>query len=165
MPRVTHVMKARKDNDICKAGESYYWWKFRFGGKRLSLTYPRQSQLTQSEFLSGIYSIQEEAEDWSPDDEKQWHDELESAVEDWKSQVEELGETCTENRENMPEALQDGDTGAMLAERAENCESMVNELDGLSFDEPDDDMEDDEITDAWQNGRDEAATALSYEGE
>ncbi len=57
MPRVTHVKKARKDNPVCKAGESYYWWKFRYGGKRYSLTRPRPSQLTQSAYFGGLRAL------------------------------------------------------------------------------------------------------------
>ena len=38
MPRVHHVKSARKDNPVAKKGESYYWWKFRYGGKRYSKT-------------------------------------------------------------------------------------------------------------------------------
>jgi hypothetical protein len=52
MARAHFVKKARKaipGTDI-KKGDSYYWWKFRFGGKRTSKTAPKASQLTQSEF-------------------------------------------------------------------------------------------------------------------
>jgi len=50
MPRVHFVKHARKDNDLVKKGESYYWWKFRFTGKCMSKTPPRKSQLTESEY-------------------------------------------------------------------------------------------------------------------
>ncbi len=53
MARAHFVKKARKDNPAAgiKAGDSYYWWKFRRGGKHYSKTAPRPSQLTQSEYL------------------------------------------------------------------------------------------------------------------
>ena len=64
MPRVYFVKKARKDYPVgIKKGDSYYWWKFRYGGIHRSKTRPRPSQLTQSEFLSTIYAIIEEIQD------------------------------------------------------------------------------------------------------
>lgn len=70
MARATFVKKARKDipgTDI-KAGESYYWWKFRFGGKHYSKTPPRRSQLTQSDFLGQLYAIEDEIQGLVADD-------------------------------------------------------------------------------------------------
>jgi len=65
MPKVHCVKAARKDYPECgiKKGDTYYWWKFRFGGKHESKTYPKQSQLTQSEFLSQVYALNERLED------------------------------------------------------------------------------------------------------
>jgi hypothetical protein len=62
MPRVNFVKKARKaiPSSGIKVGDSYYWWKFRYGGKFVSKERPRQSQLTQSK-LSGVYAAEESA--------------------------------------------------------------------------------------------------------
>jgi hypothetical protein len=62
MPKVIFVKKAQKDipGTNIKKGDSYYWWKFRFGGKRTSKTYPKRSQLTQSDFLQRIYEIEDQ---------------------------------------------------------------------------------------------------------
>lgn len=75
MPRVHFVKKARKDvsNSDIKKGESYYWWKFRFGGKCVSRTPPKQSQLTQSDFLSQIYKIQDRISEMTTDDDFENH--------------------------------------------------------------------------------------------
>jgi len=65
MAHATFVKSARKaipDHGI-KVGDSYYWWKFRFGGKHISRYWPRPSQLTQSEFYSTLYGCQETIED------------------------------------------------------------------------------------------------------
>lgn len=71
MPRVHHVRKAAKTHRKLgiKKGSSYFWWygpkprgKGR-GVKRVSLTRPRPSQLTQSEFLSAIYGAEEQVTD------------------------------------------------------------------------------------------------------
>ena len=64
MPRVKHVQSARKaiPSAGIEVGDSYYWWKFRYGGKRVSKTYPKRSQLTQS-LWSSVYAAQEELEE------------------------------------------------------------------------------------------------------
>ena len=60
-----HKCKARKDypNSGIKKGDTYYWWKFYKGPLYRSLSYPKRSQLTQSEYLSTIYETQEELEE------------------------------------------------------------------------------------------------------
>ena len=66
MPRVHHVKKARKDNSAVKAGQPYYWWKFRYGGVRKSASYPRQSQLCQgknSMFYAAIEALEDVCKD------------------------------------------------------------------------------------------------------
>jgi hypothetical protein len=59
VPKVNFVKAAAKDNRVAKKGESYYWWKFRYGSKHMSKTPPRPSQLTQSDFLSRQMELEE----------------------------------------------------------------------------------------------------------
>jgi len=127
MPKVNYVKKARKDNPVCKKGESYYWWKFRFGSKHYSLTPPRQSQLTQSDFLSTIYGIQENIEDLTIEDN------FEEAIEGIKSELEELQSQCEESRDNMPEQLQDSGSGEMLQNRYDSIDEMISELESIDL--------------------------------
>lgn len=136
MPRVTHVEHARKpmpEHGI-KVGDSYYWWKFRFGGKHVSKTMPRQSQLTQSEYLGTMYGIQESLEDAcsalregdvADKDFQQLVDALDSAISDVENQRDE----CQSKRDNMPEQLQDAPSGEMLGNRVDSCENIQSELD------------------------------------
>ena len=132
MARVKYVLKARKDNPVCKAGEPYYWWAFRFGGKRYSLTPPRPSQLTQSAFKSGAAAMSETVEDFSGN-----VDDLADFRDDLVNQARELSEMAGESFENMPEGLQQGDTGLMLEERRDGMEEIADTLEGidLEFDE------------------------------
>lgn len=60
MPKVHFVQKARKDNPVAKRGESYYWFKFRYGPKQYSKNRPKPKDLTQSQYLTVIYSCQEQ---------------------------------------------------------------------------------------------------------
>lgn len=134
MPRVTHVKKAQKDypNYGIKKGDPYYWWKFRHGGKIMSKTRPRPSQLTQSNFLSQAYEIQEDLADF------EWGDDLQEI----RDRVETLGEECQESMDNMPESLQyNSPTFELLEERQQACEDFLSHLDDLISDMPE--IEDD----------------------
>ena len=125
MARANFVKKARKDNPACKKGESYYWWKFRFGSKNYSKTKPRQSQLTQSDFLSQIYGICETIEDMTIESN------FENEIDEIKSELETLQSECEEKRDNMPEQLQDTGSGELLQERYDSIDEMMSELDGI----------------------------------
>jgi len=132
MPRVTHVKAARKDNPVAKKGESYYWWKFRYGGKRYSLTYPKASQLTQSAYFGTVYSMQEEVEAWEGEDVLSF----EGLKEDILGQVEELREETQSSLDNMPDQLQYSPTGELLQERVDALDSAESDIECI--DEPDD---------------------------
>ena len=133
MPRVTHVKAARKDNQVCKKGEYYYWWKFRYGGKRYSLKRPRPSQLTQSAYYGTVRAAIEQIEDaGTPED----NDALTSLRDEIKSEIENLGEECQSSLDNMPDQLQYAPTGELLQERIDACEEAVSELENVEeFDE------------------------------
>lgn len=127
MPRVHFVEKARKDNPVAKKGESYYWWQFRFGGKRYSKTRPKPSQLTQSDFLSQAYEIQERIAEMSPLDFEDIGD-IECLIEEIVGDIENLGSEQEDKLSNMPDQLQDSDTGQLLQERIEAMENWASEL-------------------------------------
>lgn len=121
MPRVHHL-KARKDYpDIgVVKGEMYYKWsiKLQRGGLvRRSKTYPRPSQLNLgfSGQLGDIVQDIGAAQDV---------DDLRSLAETLR----ELGSEQQEKYDNMPEGLQQGDTGQLLEERANNCETWADEI-------------------------------------
>lgn len=166
MPKVTHVKKARKDNSVCKVGESYYWWKFRFGGKHFSLTYPRPSQLTQSDFLSQMYGFEEHLGDLSIDTVDDLQMEIESMVEEIRN----LGEEQEEKLQNMPEGLQEGPIGELLQSRYDECETMADELEQIDFDDYDGpkwnskDDQPEEFTN-WLSGKVDEVQGINYNGE
>lgn len=140
MARVHFVKKARKnypDSDI-KKGDSYYWWKFRYGGKQKSKTQPRQSQLTQSEFLGTIYDISDRLQAISDIESAQ------SERDEIVSELQELSGECEERQSNMPDSLQYSPTGELLEERANNCNEFADELEGIDLDIEKEDDENDE---------------------
>ncbi len=136
MPRVNVVKRAQKDYPAhgIKKGQTYYWWEFRYGGKRMSATRPRPSQLTQSEFLSAWRGFSEQIDDLPLDDG------LYDALQEIASEIRQLGEEQTDKRDNMPEGLQQGSTGEMLEQRANNAEEWASAIEAL---EDPGDLEDD----------------------
>jgi len=129
----------RNENDIIiiHKGESYFWWQFKNGGKNFSKTRPKNSQLTQSNYLSQLYAIQERIEDISADDVS----DLESIVDELKSDIESLKDETEESLSNMPESLQYSPTGELLQERIDALETALSELEDidLDYEEPDED--------------------------
>lgn len=130
MAKVHFVKKARKDiagTDI-KKGDSYYWWKFRFQkGKHCSKTRPKPSQLTQSDFLSRIYDIQERIESMTIDSD------FESEIPDIISELEELQSECEDKLSNMPDQLQSAPVGEMLQNRADEVGNMASDLESINL--------------------------------
>lgn len=144
MAHATLVKAARKDypEHGIKKGESYYWWSFRnprggSGGKYFSKTAPKPSQLTKSEFKSGLYAVEESLDDLS----STGYDSVESIQADFDSLKEELESLKSDTEDklsNMPEGLQQGDTGQLLQSRIDELDSLIGEFEGLDFSEPED---------------------------
>lgn len=131
--RVHHVKKARKDiSETIKKGDSYYWWKFRYGGKVCSKTYPKRTQLTRSGFLQDLWSIEDEISAFSCSD----ISELESFREQIISDIENLSDECQNSLDNMPEHLQDtSDSGMLLNERIEALNNWRDEIEAINIDD------------------------------
>lgn len=169
MPRVNFVKKARKDipgTDI-KKGDSYYWWKFRFGGKHVSKTQPKPSQLTQSEFKSAMYDIEERISNLSASGTS--IDELKTEIESIAEDIRSLGEEQTDKLSNMPEGLQQGSTGEMLQGRYDSCEDMAGQLDNIDTDveEPGEDASEEDKAEYERRLQEivDEAQGVSYDGE
>jgi len=131
MARANFVQKAAKDNEKAgiKKGDSYYWWQLYKSPKQYSKTRPRPSQLTGSTFLSGYYALQERLEDLSIDT----LEDLESELNEIAGEIRELGEEQESNKENMPEGLQEGDTGQLLQERADGMGEWADSIESMEF--------------------------------
>lgn len=129
MARAHFVRKARKSYPSygIKKGEGYYWWKFRFGSKHMSKTAPRRSQLTRSEYYGNIYDIEDEIAALNADDS------LESAVEDIASRLRDIASEQEDKLSNMPDQLQYAPTGELLQQRADDCNSAADDLEGVDF--------------------------------
>lgn len=167
MAKTTFVKKARKDiegTDI-KKGDSYYWWKFRFGSKQVSKTRPKRSQLTQSSFLSTMYDVEDTIENINTDDN------FEEMVDGIKDELESLKDEQQDSLDNMPEHLQEtSSSGELLQERIEYLDEMIDTLENIDFDidsEQDSDETDEEFEERIEERKEEIITEIqnvSYDG-
>lgn len=128
MARV-HERIARKDYpaDGIKKGDRYYTWKTRVAvGKsyigRVHRSLTRPTSTTGSAFVAALAEIQ--ASFQGVED----ADGLRAIAE----QVRELGQEEREKFDNMPEGLQQGDTGQLLEERAEGCDTWADEIESAA---------------------------------
>lgn len=132
MARVKY-QKARKDYPAAgiKKGDSYYYARIKTGPRSSreirSLTPIRQSQLTTSDYLSQAYALQERFEDLSVGI-AELAEELNGIAEEARS----LGEEQNEKFNNMPDSLQQGDTGQLLEERAAAMEAWADSLENAA---------------------------------
>lgn len=172
MPRV-HKRVAAKDypKQGIKKGDTYYYTKLKLqrgGMEKRSLKPFKPSQLTNSPFKGGWLAAGEAWED---------SDKGADAIRDAASAIRDLGEEAQGSFDNMPEGLQQGDTGQRLEERANTCSEKADELEGLAdelegLENPDDDwtepeepveplgdLETDEENDAAQEAYDDAVSA------
>ena len=132
MPKVEFVKKAQKDypSEGIKKGESYYWWKFNFGPLCKSKTPPKQSQLTRSDFLASVYDLQDRIGAMVADN----AEDLKSEVDEIVDEIRQLGEEQSDKLSNMPDSLQESQTGELLQGRADSCEEWADNLEGVDLD-------------------------------
>lgn len=130
MPRVTYH-KARRDypeSGIVK-GDMYYNARIKTGpasGYTIRSKEPiPASRLTRSSFKSAWLGAQEE---WERSD--MGADAIRAAAET----IREVGQEAQGSFDNMPEGLQQGDTGQMLENRASEAERIADDLDSLADD-------------------------------
>lgn len=134
MAKANFVKAAQKDypEHNIKKGESYYWWKLHRGSKRFSKTAPKRSQLTGSSFYSTLYDIEDDMIGNANAD-----DNLGGIRDEVVGALEELRDQCEESRSNMPEGLQESETGNMLQERYDALDSAIDEFNNIELNEPD----------------------------
>lgn len=142
MPRV-HLVIARKDypEHGIKKGDIHYTWSLllgpRFSKTYRQLTRPTRSQLTTSEFLQAIYDIEDQLSSIvDPDD-----------LQDIISSLNECADNEDSKYENMPEGLQQGATGQLIAARAQACRDAADELENIDVEFYEDG---DETEEAWR---------------
>jgi len=123
-PQKRTAAKDYPNNGIAK-GDTYWYVQIKTGPRSSRVMRQKQpfrrSQLTTSDYLAQLY-------DW--EDTKSGLDDMESAQE-LADTIRALGEEQTAKYENMPEGLQQGDTGQMLEARAEACEAAAGDIEEI----------------------------------
>lgn len=133
------------DTIFIHKGESYFWWAFQRGPVLYSKTQPKPSQLTQSTFLSSVYSLGERISELVDINDK---DDFDSIKEELLSEIEELKDQCQESLENMPESLQYSPVGELLQERIDELDSWYSDIDTIEVEEIE--QEDEETDEEFQ---------------
>lgn len=127
--------KAGKDYpkyDI-KKGDTYWWTQEFRGPKRYFKTRPKPSQYASGDFMPTWLSVGEELAMAQADG-------LEDAVSTAVSQLEELRDSTQEKFDNMPEGLQQGDTGQLLEGRVNACDEWIDALQEVDLEDRDPDV-------------------------
>lgn len=139
-------------------GQKYRTWSFRYGGTYFRCTdcpAPRPSELTQS-IMSEVYAAVENAEDQLPGAE---------SVADIRGLVEEVEQAAQEVADQYREAAEPFGGAGENAERADELEGWVSELQNFDPDEPDEpdeeDEEDDDAEDPLEDARNEATDLIN----
>lgn len=160
MPRVHHVKKARKavKHAGIEPGDSYYWWKFRKGGKRYSKTLPRGSDLTQSDKISRARVCAENLEDLRTENYDDI-DDIKAELSNIADEIREVAQEYRDAKENMPESLQDSPTAELCENNADELESWADDVENCldSIDADDEDGEGEHWKDEAQSAIDEQA--------
>lgn len=125
---------ARKDypRDGIKKGDTYYYTKLKLqrgGIEKRSLKPFKPSQLTTSGFKIAFLSAGEGFEEAMKGGD---YSTLASALSDAAEAIRDAGQEARDAFDNMPEGLQQGDTGQLLEARADGCDSKADELDDLA---------------------------------
>lgn len=138
-----HHRKAAKDypdHGIAK-GDLYYYTKIKTGPRSSRVLRSKEpfkrSQLTSSEFLGQLYDIEDSLAALTDIGEAR----------DLAESLRELDQEQQDKLDNMPEGLQESETGELLRTRAEGCEAAADSIE--------------EIVDEWETAHDEYQTALA----
>lgn len=138
--KVHFVKAARKEHPGgIQVGDSYFWWKFRMGGKRYSKTYPRRSQLTQSDYYAQLWDLEDDFQPHladSLDDAAAIFQETADAVRDILSEVED----SISNMESY-EGLANSPTFELLERRRDALEELAQALEDKATDLEDFDLD------------------------
>jgi uncharacterized protein YukE len=124
--------KARKDypESGIKAGDTYFFAQIKTGPRSSRIIRSKdripQSKLTTSAFKSTVYGIEESFDSIVHDNSAP------DALKDIAQQLRDLGEETQGSFDNMPDGLQQGDTGQMLEERVSNCEQWADDIEQIA---------------------------------
>lgn len=157
--QATVVNKCRQSPGKCgccgtkiKVGDAYRWWKFRYSGKfvrcLLEKCAPKPSQLISNPFQSALAGISEGIDEAMGQARSAVDPTIViSAIRDAAEELRNLGSEQQEKFDNLPMGFQQGDTGQLLENRANECEDKASTIESAA----------DTAESDWENRDDEAA--------
>ena len=130
MATITKVKKSRKEfkcskcGKIIPVGSSYIRGSMNFSHDVIRCTDCglKQYELTTSDYISRVGEIVED-----------WRDVYGVDPEGIAEALREIQSDCEERLENMPEGLQEGDTGQLIQDRIDCLDEAANELDYIDI--------------------------------
>lgn len=126
-----HTRKAAKDYPAhgIKKGDTYYYVQIKTGPRSSrtirSLTRPKRWELTSSDFYRQLWPIEDEGFDAVSEA---------SDLHDIAEQLRDLGSEQQDKFDNMPDGLQQGDTGQLVEQRAQQCEEWADAIEQTAND-------------------------------
>jgi hypothetical protein len=163
MARVHKSKKIRSGKDVfcgrigcglkIEVGENYFYWEPRYGPKsvRCYRHYPKQSETTTSK-MADVYAATEDAQEWA-----QQNDGIEAV--EYDAQIDAVRDVAEQVKGEYEEAAEQFGGAGENADRAEELDQFISELDNVDFEdfkEWKESHEDD--ADAW---REEQASAMN----
>jgi hypothetical protein len=134
---VHYVAKARKSHttsvgDTILVGQPYWWWKWAFGKKQVSLTKPTAAQLDKYPYTvaKAWEELKSRAEEMTSSDEVDA-----SELEELISELEEFRDQREEAISNMEEYFQESEQLESMKEMLEEVEGTISELENIETDE------------------------------
>lgn len=140
---------------IINKGEQYIKHSMNFGPTKVRcIDHPfKRADLTSSEYLQTIYSLQDDTSF-----EATCSEDLEQLRDDMINEIESLKDETESRLYNMPDSLQESPTGELLQERISSMEDALSDLESLEIPDREDYETDDEYEEACQ----EAANEIDY---
>jgi DNA-directed RNA polymerase subunit RPC12/RpoP len=126
----------------------------------------RSWELSSSDYVQGVGRV---CDCWEED-----YGCSEDTAQSIADELDTIKDNCQDSLDNMPEGLQEGDTGQLIQERIDNLDSAISDLEAIDYDtikeNAKDDVDSDEGTDEYEEEleekikdalRDEIESALS----
>lgn len=150
-----YYQKARKEYQCGKCGNKIhpgeYYYKlealYQRTRYRCENCKPERSELTESEYYSWLWDLQDHLEERYDLRSEECKDELYSELENMRDELQ-------DKWDNIPESLQYSPNAEMIQERIDSLDDAMNELDNLEYPEKDEESEDEseyeDQLDSWE---------------
>lgn len=131
--RARKEYKCGKCGATINAGDLYYRISERFTAPKFRCSHcqPTRAELTGSDYLRWLYDFQDTLSDTYDLRSEDAKDEIYGELETQRDELQ-------DRLDNMPESLQDSDSGCILQDRISSLEDAMDELDNLAYPDRDD---------------------------